>query len=302
MGIYDRDYYRREGPSYLDSLALRGQATKWLLIATSLVFILQLITRVPLPQGWEPGELTKALMLDPKLVLSGEIWRLLTYAFLHDEETWTHIFFNMWFLWLFGGYVEDLYGRWEFLVFYLTAAVVGGLAFVAEFAILGKAGVCVGASGAVTAVMVLCAFYHPRLTILLFFVLPVPIWALAIFQVIKDALGFLGGGNQATAFSVHLGGAALAAGYFQSQFRILNLFDFVRAWKKRRARPRLRVYHPVEEEPEPVAVAGPHIDEQFEAKVDAVLEKVARSGKDSLTESEKQVLLKASELYKRRRL
>ena len=43
------------------------------------------------------------------------------------------------------------------------------------------------------------------------------------------------------------------------------------------------------------------MDEQLEAKVDAVLEKVARSGQASLTEHEREILLRASELYKRRR-
>ena len=136
MGIYDRDYYRKEGPSYLDSFALRGQATKWLLIVTICVFILQLVTRVQTPRGWQAGVVTNWLVLKPELVMQGEVWRLVTYAFLHSDGTgfpvdnafWTHIVFNMWLLFLFGHYVEDIYGRWEFIAFYLTAALVGGLA------------------------------------------------------------------------------------------------------------------------------------------------------------------------------
>jgi hypothetical protein len=50
-----------------------------------------------------------------------------------------------------------------------------------------------------------------------------------------------------------------------------------------------------------VASPPPVGDEQLEAKLDAVLEKVARSGKDSLTDGERQILLRASEVYKRRR-
>src|SRR5579864_4942984 len=185
MGIYDRDYYRKEGRSYLDSLAMPTLICRWLLIINIAVFVMQLITRTR--AGDEP--VTDALILVPQKVLNGEVWRLLTHAFLHDTNHVTHIIFNMWFLWLFGIYLEELYGRWEFLAFYLTAAVMGGLAFTLQAALgwhLQMTSAALGASGAVTAVMILCALHCPRLTILLFFVLPVPIWALAAFQVIQD--------------------------------------------------------------------------------------------------------------------
>ena len=51
--------------------------------------------------------------------------------------------------------------------------------------------------------------------------------------------------------------------------------------------------------PAPVASAG--LDEHFEAKLDEVLDKVNKSGKGSLTEAEQKVLLRASEIYKKRR-
>src|SRR3954452_1040714 len=45
MGIYDRDYYRKEGPSVLDSFAVKGQMVKWLLAINIAMFIVQLLTR-----------------------------------------------------------------------------------------------------------------------------------------------------------------------------------------------------------------------------------------------------------------
>jgi hypothetical protein len=77
-----------------------------------------------------------------------------------------------------------------------------------------------------------------------------------------------------------------------------------------RVRPKLRVVvPPVEEEaPEPVGAsvqAAPRpaeaADEQLEAKLDAVLEKVSKYGQESLTPEEREILFKASELYKKRR-
>lgn len=314
MGIYDRDYYRREGPSYLDSFSVRGQIVAWILGINVALFLLQVATREPTPgRSWRPGVVTETLQLHPQKVMSGEVWRLLTYAFIHDDGTgrdsssfWTHIFFNMWLFFLFGGMVEELYGRWEFLSFYLAASVLGGLAYMAGSLTTLQGGLdvpCLGASGAVTATLVLAAFHYPNRTIMLFFVLPVPLWAMAVFHVAQDTLGLLSG-REGVAFSVHLGGAAFAFMYHRLQFRFISLLPSWRSWKLARNRRRFRVYRGEEETPEPVPVGVPEtsdVDEQLEAKVDAVLAKVARSGKDSLTEQEHQLLLKASEIYKRRR-
>lgn len=302
MGIYDREYYRREGPRYLEALTFRGQVCKWLLIANVTVFVLQLFTR------GGAYDFTTAFQLVPEQVLAGEVWRLLTYAFLHDTSNILHIVFNMWMLFLFGGYLEDRYGNGEFLAFYLLAAIVGGLAYLGQAMVgfhLQMNVPCLGASGAVMAVTVLCAFVHPAMTILLFFVLPVPIWVLAIFLVVQDTFGILGGSAENVAFSVHLGGAVFAALYHQLGWRFTGFWRNIQDWKVQRSRPRLRVYRGEEDAREPVAVAAPppqaDLDEHLEAKVDAVLEKVTRYGQDSLTEAEKQVLLRASEIYKKRR-
>ena len=304
MGIYDREYYRRDGPSFFSSFAQRGQVCNWLIGINVAVFILQLVTNRP---GWQLGPVTEALVLSTPKVLQGEVWRLLTYAFIHDPTIWQHIVFNMLFLYWFGKDVEDLYGPREFLAFYLVSALIGGVVFQAMAMVQAQPGLCLGASGAVTAVMVLCALHFPNRIILLFFFLPVPIWLFVIFEVAQDAFVFLGGIKTETAVVVHLGGAVFAFAYYKLHWRLIGLLPSLRSWKLRGARPRLRVYHGAEEEraqPAHVAsqpLASPDIDEQLEAKLDAVLEKVARSGQSSLTDMEKQILLRASEVFKKRR-
>src|SRR5947209_5587545 len=130
MGIYDRDYYRREGPSYLGSFMERGKVCKWLILINVVCFVLQQFS--PDFQTTEQSQpFTEIMQLDAQAVLNGQVWRLLTHAFMH--ATVMHILFNMLFLWWFGTDVEDLYGPVEFLTFYLTAAVAGGLAFVAAW-------------------------------------------------------------------------------------------------------------------------------------------------------------------------
>jgi membrane associated rhomboid family serine protease len=305
MGIYDREYYRRDGPSFFSSFAQRGQVCNWLIGINVVVFIVQLVTNRP---GGPLGPVTEFFVLSTPRVMHGEVWRLLTYAFLHDPTIWQHIVFNMLFLYWFGKDVEDVYGPREFLAFYLAAALVGGIAFQCVAIIQDQPGLCLGASGAVTAVMVLCALHFPNRIILLFFFLPVPIWLFVIFEVAQDAFVFLGGIKTQTAVAVHLGGAVFAFAYYKLQWRLVGFLPSLRSWKLRGARPRLRVYHAVEEEERarPAHVTTPplapgDIDEQLEAKLDAVLEKVARSGQSSLTEVEKQILLRASEVFKKRR-
>jgi len=301
MGIYDRDYYRREGPSFLDAFARQGQVCKWLVIANIVAFIIQIVTR---QQGTEP--FTDFFCLNLDRVWAGEVWRLLTHAFLHSTADPWHILINMLFLWWFGQDLEERMGHGEFLAFYLSAALAGGITFLLGAKLdLMLGGNALGASGAVTAVMVVFAFYHPHHVILLMFVLPVPIWLLVVFQVGKDFLAFLNKNPNGIAVTAHLGGAAFGALYYAFQWRILSLWPNLRARQRQRARPRLRVYHEEEPDtPQPVSVgAAPlaDVDEQLEAKLDAVLAKVARTGQASLTDNEKQILMRASEIYKKRR-
>src|SRR5208337_1717560 len=98
MGIYDREYYRREGPSFLDSFTNRGKVCKWLIIINISAFVLQLLTRqkeIGLGGWWWKSAFTDAFILNVDAVLHGQVWRLLTYAFLHDPNSIWHIVFNM---------------------------------------------------------------------------------------------------------------------------------------------------------------------------------------------------------------
>jgi membrane associated rhomboid family serine protease len=136
MGIYDREYYRRESPSFLGSFTERGRMCKYLIFANVACFLLQWATlpREDSPDNetdiavhsrhavnpYSKGAFTDTLRLDAEAVLHGQVWRVLTYAFLHQTSAglpW-HIIINMLFLWWFGSDVEDMYGSREFLAIY----------------------------------------------------------------------------------------------------------------------------------------------------------------------------------------
>jgi membrane associated rhomboid family serine protease len=303
MGIYDREYYRREGPSFLGSLAEQGKAWTWLLGLNIVCFIAQMATR-PDPAtgaGWVDGSFSRWLVLVPDLVLRGEVWRLLTYAFLHDIAPW-HIVFNMLMLWLLGRQVEDMLGSREFVLFYLLGGVLAGVAYVgcALAGLHPMNSAVLGASGAVMAVLVVAACYHPRQIIYVMFVLPVPIWAFAVFYLVNDAFHLVGRMENGVATSAHLGGAAFGFLYYKLGWRLAGLLRL-----PARSRPRLRLYREDEERVPVARASAPALysgeDEQLEAQVDDILAKIPRVGMEGLTEQERQVLLRASEAIKRRR-
>src|SRR5262245_19528418 len=118
MGIYDRDYYRHGSGGFWGSITDRGKIVKLLVLINVAVFVFQVITlrmaSVEADGSYHFGVVTGLLSLDVDRVMHGEIWRLLTYAFVHDPTGIWHLLFNMLVLWCFGQEVEDLYGPKEF--------------------------------------------------------------------------------------------------------------------------------------------------------------------------------------------
>src|SRR5262249_6897202 len=98
MGINDRDYYRQV---HRGSFGAGVMTNVWqkIIIANVVVFFIQLA--IP--------ESTRFLDLDPRSVLlGGQVWRLITYAFCHDPDNILHIVFNMLGVWVFGREMEAL--------------------------------------------------------------------------------------------------------------------------------------------------------------------------------------------------
>jgi rhomboid family protein len=319
MGFQDRDYVRRSGPSFLGSFLDRGKICKWLIGINVGVFLLQVAAR---GGGADMGFLTNWLDLNVyEVVFHGQVWRLVTHFFLHDVFSPMHILFNMLFLWWFGSDVEDLYGPREFLTIYLVGGVVSGLTYVITslpvvFALVNDPNTsdpgpyspaALGASGAVTAVLLIFACHYPTRLIYVFFFLPVPIWLFVVFEVFMDAFAFLGGSQGGVAVAGHLGGAAFGFAYYKLHWRLSGYWPNFTLWLRRRSQPRLRVYRE-DNRPTPVSVAAAAQppssaleDEHLEAKMDAILEKISREGKENLSDTEKAILLKASEILRKRR-
>ena len=130
--------------------------------------------------------------LNPSLFFMGYIWTLLTSMFLHVLAS--HLFVNMISMFFIGSFVERLIGRRRFLWFYLVSGITAGLFFVVfaylgQFipngeAIFGGFNVpAVGASGALFGLGGLLAVLIPKLRVLVFFIIPMPMWlAMAVLM------------------------------------------------------------------------------------------------------------------------
>lgn len=137
-------------------------------------------------------------------------WQIITHMFAHADMT--HIFFNMFNLWMFGRILANMWGTQRFLFFYFTCGLV---AFVAHqgylFYQLGPNpidSVMLGASGAVYGVLVAFATLFPNTRLMLLFP-PIPIKAKYLifgFLALDLVFGFTGRSTGVAHFA-HVGGA-----------------------------------------------------------------------------------------------
>ncbi len=276
MGLYDRDYTQADYQSkshYAPQMRMAfpriTPVVKWLLIINVSVFVIMFLID-PLESFFFHW-----FSVYPATVLTSlQIWRLVTYQFLHDG-TW-HIFGNMLILFFFGPMLERLWGSRKFLTFYLVCGAIGGLLY--PFLVLvGWLNVAylVGASGSILGMLAAGAILFPNMMIYILGIIPMKLRILAIiFAAISiisllrpDKSGNVGGE------AAHLGGMVAGAVYVFSQSWRDKLKLKVRAgqWEKKMAALR-----------------------NLRLELDRILQKVHDSGIHSLTSKEKKILKQAT--------
>jgi membrane associated rhomboid family serine protease len=158
--------------------------------------------------------MTNSFLVSWDALAAGRYWTLLGSAFSH--MLFLHFFLNMYVLASFGSVVEQIIGSARFLAFYLVAAIVAsfGHAAVSAF-LLGQPGLpALGASGAVSGVIILFSLMIPRARILLLGIFPMPAIVGAVLFVGLDIAGLAaqtGGGGLPIGHGAHLSGAAVGA-------------------------------------------------------------------------------------------
>ncbi|HMM10865.1 MAG TPA: rhomboid family intramembrane serine protease [Bacteroidales bacterium] len=223
-------------------------------------------------------------------------WTIFTYMFLHVGAL--HLLFNMWMLY-FGGllFLRYLSDR-QLLATYIFGGLSGALVYILSynfFPVFLQANpyaIALGASASVLAIVVAIAAWVPNFPVNLLFIGSVRIKYIALALIIIDFFSIQGsnpGGHLA-----HIGGAAWGLTYAWLMRRgydpsvIFNL-----GWLFKR-KIRFKSY-PAEKK------SRPETDEQYNRRraeeqkaIDLILDKIARSGYDSLSSREKEILFKSS--------
>ncbi len=278
MGFMDRDYYGTDEGGGLGSPLATQSGTTWLIGAHLVGFVLAAVG----------PDIVAACALIPNLVWSGQVWRLLSYAFVTPISHAWGLLWDMLFLWWFGREMESLYGTRNFVLNYLVGAVVGAVAAVFVARATGAGGTLVfGASPAILGMLVTYTLWYPRRRIYFFGIFPIEMRILVLIYVGLDLLAFSRQGAMVVAAAARLAAAGWGAAVKLYDIRPGRWLAGWRGWGRRR--PRLEIYHPEEDE------------EEMEKELDALLDKVRAGGLDSLTSEEKKRLQAYSERIKNRR-
>ena len=132
-------------------------------------------------------------------------WQLVTYGFLHGG--YSHIFFNMFAIYMFGSALEQFFGTRFYVTLYFVSVVVAGLTQIGVDALLGSPYPTLGASGGVYGLLLAFGMYFPQQRIMLLFPpVAMPAWlAVTGYAVLELVLGVTGT-QQGVAHFAHLGG------------------------------------------------------------------------------------------------
>jgi len=228
-----------------------------------------------------------------------KIWQLITYMFLHGD--FTHIFFNMFALWMFGAEIENYLGSRKFISFYFTCGIGAAIANLLLSPLFYTPAPTLGASGAVYGVLLAFAVLCPDRHIYLYFLLPIKVKYFVACYILLEI--FAVGSNDFVAHLAHLGGAL--TGYIfilveQKRFPFQKTFDTYYTKTENNAPP---TYHQNIQEATYYDISTgkeiksndrgsqPNINQEI---VDKILDKISHGGYQSLTSEEKKILFEAS--------
>jgi membrane associated rhomboid family serine protease len=222
-------------------------------------------------------------------------WGLVTSIFTHEE--FGHLLFNMLFLYFSGRFFEQYFSRKKLWLTYLFGGIAGGiLELLANNlfpALQGTNVVILGASGSIMAIFTALAFYQPNLQVSLFGIFPIRIYFLALFFLFKDLINI--GTDDQIAHFAHLGGALFGLLSIQNLHSTKNILTRLEGFFTR-----IFVFFKPKEKVKRTNTRF-KTDEEFnhekhlkQVKMDEILDKISKSGYDSLTKAEKDFLFNQS--------
>lgn len=290
---YNDRYYR---PSLFGGFSFFPPIIKFLMITNGVVYIIQLF----LGQFYFTNEFGKPITLERIMIEYFALmplghgfmpWQLLTFQFMHGN--FSHILFNMLYLWMFGTELENLWGSKKFLVYYLACGLGAGFTQLFLSPIFeGGVGPTVGASGGIYGLLMAYAINFPRRPIYLYFFIPIPAMYLIGFLILIEFFSI--GDLSLTAHLAHIGGALTGLIYVLTEqylhFSLDSIFERKREFKVYSNYNHVQdvKYIDIEEEQK---TKNEEINQEI---IDQILDKISKYGYQSLTDEEKRILFEAS--------
>lgn len=230
-------------------------------------------------------------------------WSLITYAFFH-AGIW-HILFNLIMLNFSGRLFLTFFTQKQLLGLYIVSAIFAGIVYLFCYmffpALSGLRVSMVGASGAVMAILFATTAYSPHMPLRLFLFGNVKLWHIATVLIIIDLIQ-LPAGNTGGHLA-HLAGAFF--GYFF--IRQLKAGNDIVSWMsnalesvgdmfsgKRKKQP-FKAVHRNPVKPSPKTTSRIVTKDKKQQQIDEILDKISKSGYDSLTKEEKDFLFRAGQ-------
>ncbi len=233
-------------------------------------------------------------------------WSIITYSFLHGGIF--HILWNMYILYVAGRILLNLFDGKRFLNIYFLGVIFGGLLFMIGYnnfpVLVGTNTSLIGASAGVTAVLIFVCTYLPNNGVRVFF-FNVKLWQIGVFVVLMDLIQIPLGGNIGGRIA-HLGGALLGYIYARQLMEgrdigagLSNFIDgianmFKRGEKKaplKTVHRKQKIYS--ERDRRDTKSKDEYIKDSHQRQIDDILDKIGKSGYESLSKAEKDFLFKA---------
>lgn len=228
-------------------------------------------------------------------------WGLFTSIFSHFGLL--HFAFNMLMLYFSGSIFQHFFSGQRLLAIYILGGIAGGIFEILAHTVMpglaDQPTVVVGASGSIMAIFICLAFYKPNIPISLFGIFQMPIIYLGIFFLVIDFISL--GMDDGTAHFAHLGGAIIGMVAAQRPHSLNNfVYSFERFLERIgkffssfRNRSTVRVSYKNRQDPRKMKDEDFNVDKKKrQEQVNQILDKISKSGYESLSKAEKEFLFK----------
>lgn len=213
-------------------------------------------------------------------------WTIISYGFLHSG--FLHILFNLIALFFIGNLFVEYFTSKQFINFYILGTLSGGILYLIGYQYIpllqGTKAVLVGASAGITAILIGIATYIPNYQLKFQFIGYVKLWHIATVWVLLDVLRL--SGSNTGGYLSHLGGAIFGFLYVRyASNKEIDVFSPIKNLFKKKEKPLKTVYK-----------SGRNPKKQTKSEnqqqIDTILDKISKSGYDTLTKEEKEFLFK----------